>query len=343
MKTKRLLLVAILAATILLAAIILTACDEEKPEPHNHTFSVFWSWNDSEHWHDAICGHDLRSDVALHIGDGDNCEICGYSFTQGVIYTLSNDGQSYYVSKSKNATGNVVIFSYYKGLPVTRISNNAFEYCSSLTSITIPSSVTSIGESAFFNCYNLQTVAFEEDSQLQSIGNRAFGSCESLTSITIPSGVTNMGYEVFRGCSDLTSISISSSVTSIGNSAFAGCSSLTSIIIPSSVTIIGEYAFSGCSGLQTVIFEGDSQLQSIGRWAFSSCSSLPSITIPRNVTSIGMNAFRNCSGLQSITFENPYGWRSDGIFSFGGSLLSLTDPIQNAWFFTAFDFEWTRS
>ena len=97
----------------------------------------------------------------------------------------------------------------------------AFSYCSGLTSVTIPNSVTSIGWSAFENC-------------------------SGLTSVTIPNSVTSIGNWAFSHCSGLTSITIPNSVTSIGNYAFSDCSGLTSITIPNSVTSIGSYAFRGC-------------------------------------------------------------------------------------------------
>ena len=111
------------------------------------------------------------------------------------------------------------------------IAGGAFDNCHSLTSIEIPSSVTSIGNQAFQFCSGLTSVTFGKNSQLTSIGNYAFNGCESLTNIEIPSSVTSIGQQAFRGCSNLTSIEIPSSVTSIGYLAFWDCSSLTSITI----------------------------------------------------------------------------------------------------------------
>ena len=137
---------------------------------------------------------------------------------------------------------------------VTNIGNYAFNGCTSLTSVTIPNSVTSIGDSAFSSCTSLTSVTIPYN--VTSIGNSAFEYCTSLTSVTIPNNVTNIGYRSFYDCKSLTSITIGNSVTSIGNSAFEYCTSLTSVTIPNSVTSIGDYTFSDCSNLKSVNYNG---------------------------------------------------------------------------------------
>ena len=153
------------------------------------------------------------------------------------------------------------------------LGDYAFYGCSGLTSLTLPSSVTSIGSYAFYGC-------------------------SGLASLTLPSSVTSIGWYAFEDCSGLTSFTLPSSVTSIGYRAFYGCSGLTSLTIPSSVTLIGESAFAGCCGLTSLtILPG---VTSIGYGAFDGCSGLTSLTLPSSVTSIGSYAFYGCSGLTSI-------------------------------------------
>ena len=182
---------------------------------------------------------------------------------------------------------------------VTSIRNSAFYDCNSLTSITIPNSVTSIGAYAFSNCYYLTNITIP--NSVTSIENYAFRSCSSLTSITIPDSVTSIGELAFYSCDRLTSITISNSVTSIGERAFAYCSRLNSITIPDSVTSIGEAAFAGCSSLTSITIPDS--VTSIGEYAFQSCSSLTSITIPDSVTSIGDYVFISCSSLTTISLS----------------------------------------
>ena len=151
------------------------------------------------------------------------------------------------LSDAKIVKGGLPYIKYIGGVYTSndKLDYAAFDGCSGLTSLTIPSSVTSIGE-------------------------YAFNGCSGLTSLTIPSSVTSIGESAFYGCSGLTSLTIPSSVTSIGELAFLGCSGLTSFTIPSSVTSIGWGAFCGCSGL-TSIYVYTEKLPNMGSDVFDGC------------------------------------------------------------------------
>ena len=191
-------------------------------------------------------------------------------------------------------------YTYYGSLgDIYSYSYDAFRYCSSITSVNIPNSITSIGNAAFYNCSGLTSVTIP--NSVTSIGESAFYNCSGLSSITIPNSITSIEYGTFSGCSGLASITLPNSVTSIGNNAFNGCSGLTSITLPNSVTSIGNSTFRGCSGLASVTFEDNISLDSIGNYVFSNCSGLTSITLPESITSIGSGAFNGCSFLQNIT------------------------------------------
>ena len=179
---------------------------------------------------------------------------------------------------------------------ITNTTGVNFNGKSKLHKILLPENLTSIGSFAFYGC-SLTSITIP--NSVSSIGERAFCYCSSLTSISIPNSVTSVGDQTFSDCSSLTSITIPNSVTSIGKWAFSSCSSLTSISIPNSVTYIDGSAFSGCSSLTSITIPNS--VTSIGYWAFNGCSSLTSITIPNSVTSIGNSAFSGCSSLTSIT------------------------------------------
>ncbi len=230
---------------------------------------------------------------------------------------------------------------------ITTIPEKAFYNCTSLTSVTIPDSITSIRRDAFSGCISVKEVYYKGDLSAWckiSLGNlRAnpmnyeaklylqgielteatipsditnieyrFTGCTSLTSISLHKQITSIGKEAFSHCRSLTSITIPDSVTYIGLRAFKSCSSLTSITIPDSVTEIGDDAFLHCKSLISVVI-GDS-VNSIGSNAFSHCISLKDVTIPKSVYSVGGYAFRDCTSLTSITI--PENTKSIGSHAF---------------------------
>jgi hypothetical protein len=229
--------------------------------------------------------------------------------------------------------GVVVIPNTINDLTVTSIGDEAF-IGSTLTSVTIPDSVTSIGQYAFDYCPSLTNVSIGDG--VSSIGIYAFSDCANLTAIvvdlnnlsyssvsgvlfdkhqttliafpggignyTVPPGVSSIGDYAFAVCPSLTSITISNSVTNIGDYAFYDCPSLTSITISNGVTNIGDYAFDDCTVLISVTIPAS--VTSIGDDVFNNCESLTSVTIPASVTSIGQDAFEMCIGLTSVTIPD---------------------------------------
>ena len=184
--------------------------------------------------------------------------------------------------------------------------------------VTIPDSVTYIGDSAFMNCSSLTSVTIPDS--VTGIGNDAFLCCSSLTNVIIPDSVTSIGYRAFDGCSSLTSITIPNSVTSIGILAFYGCG-LSSITIPNSLTSIGDYVFEYCSSLSSITIPDS--VTSIGNGVFKDCHSLTNITIPNSVTNIGNYAFYGC-GLSSIIIPNSVIGIGDSAFGWCSNLTSIT-------------------
>jgi len=243
--------------------------------------------------------------------------------TPGLAFTLIYNTE-YSVSIGTATATFISIPKMYKGLPVTRIEEKGFYEYTTMTNISIPDSVTSIGFSAFSGCSSLTSITIP--NSVTSIGIFAFENCSSLTNVTIPNSVTSIGYSTFSNCTSLTSVTIPNSVTIIYNYAFSGCSSLTSITIPNSVTSIGIFAFENCSSLTNVTIPNS--VTSIGYSTFSNCTSLTSVTIPNSVIIIYNDAFRNCTGLTSVFYggANISAWNAITIYD--NNNTSLTNATR---------------
>jgi hypothetical protein len=179
-------------------------------------------------------------------------------------YSTNADGSIYTYSTNADGSANIVAYAgppwvvtiptNINGLTVTSIGTRAFYY-DYITSVTIPNSVTSIGDSAFWGCSSLTSVTI--GNSVTTIGEEAFVDCLALTSVTIGNSVTTIGEEAFVDCLALTSVTIPNSVTSIGEQAFYYCTGLTNVTILGSVTSIGEEAFLYCPSLTSVYFTGN--------------------------------------------------------------------------------------
>ncbi|MDD6642460.1 MAG: leucine-rich repeat domain-containing protein, partial [Bacteroidales bacterium] len=239
--------------------------------------------------------------------------------------------------------------------------SSAFAYCSGLTSVTIPNSVTSIGGGAFAYCSGLTSVVWNakncaDFAQYYDYSSSKYyygpfdDSASKITSFTFGSEVEHIPAYLCYGMENLTSVTIPNSVTSIGEKAFRGCSGLTSVTIPNSVTSIGMYAFEGCSGLTSVLwnaknyadfssrdyapfyniksqitsFTFGSEVEHIPAYLCYGMENLTSVTIPNNVTSIGGAAFYGCSGLTSVTIPNSVTSIGYGAFYYCSGLTAVT-------------------
>ena len=220
-----------------------------------------------------------------------------YSSVNGVLF---NKSQTTLIQFPYGLAGNYMIPN-----SVTSIGSNAF-YCASLTSVTIPTTVTNM-EYAFYGLFSLTNI---------TIG----------TNVMPGNSTTSIGIGAFYSCANLASVIIGNSVTSIGTNAFYNCTNLTSVAIPNSVTRIGDGAFEYCARLTNVTV-GNS-VASIGNDAFFYCSSLTSsITIPNSVTNIGSSAFAFCP-LAGVYFQGNAPSLGSGVF---GLIRYIQFPHNFVW------------
>lgn len=270
--------------------------------------------------------------VRLDLTNWDWGTITGATFTITVTAPSRDftfDATTGTIKKYNGNDAVVNIPSEINGTPVTTIGNAAFRD-SSVTSVTIPASVTEIGSNAFAGCTNLTSVNYAGDWSNLTIqsGNPAVQDAANAplfdfeftpdntavivtnykyngaaADVTIPSRyqgkpVTTIGHAAFFN-SAVTSVTIPDSVTSISDEAFINCPKLTNISIPNSVTYIGFSAFSSCTSLKSITLP--SSLSFISGALFLGCSQLTTIHIPVSVTSIGNNAFADCPSLMTVT------------------------------------------
>ncbi len=256
----------------------------------------------------AVCAMGQRYDFAAQSGtntlfykitDAENKEVALVSEFE----PLENDLKAY----NTEPKGTLIIPSSVTNggitYSVTSIGDKAFFWCFDLTGpLTIPNSVAIIGAGAFNNCSDL-TGSLTIPSSVTNIEREAFLSCRGLTgSLIIPNSVTTIEARAFEDCSGFTgSLIIPNSLTTIANRAFWGCKGLSgSLVIPNSVTTIGYYAFEDCSGFTGSLIIPNS-VTSIGVGAFEDCSGFTgSLIIPNSLTTIGKEAFDKCTSLTEV-------------------------------------------
>ena len=282
-----------------------------------------------------------KSGLNITKGTRDNGNIAYYALSvkkDGTSDIVNKDGYLFYTYDNVNylvayvgSNTDLTLPDDYNGQNY-KIYKYAFSGCSGLTSVTIPDSVTSIGNSALMDCSGLTSVII--GNSVTSIGESAFSYCSGLTSVTIPNGVTSIGMGAFSDCSGLTSVTIGSGVTSIGDWVFSGCGGIESLVVTTgnkkyhsaNNCIIETETKELIAGCKTSIIPSDDSVTSIGNYAFYGCSGLTSVTIPNSVTSIGDRAFLDCGGLTSVTIGNGVTSICDYAFYGCSGLTSVTIP-----------------
>ena len=174
---------------------------------------------------------------------------------------------------------------------------------SQITKIVIGDGITRVGNNAFLWLSSVKEVEFQSKGSLTSIGTQAFYECYQLPSVAIPSGVTSIGTNAFAYNTALKSVSIPNTVKIIGYGAFANCHNLLNVYIPASVTSLGAFAFRG--NYKLVKVNGGAGLVSIGQQCFEHCWALKSFTITsKKLKKLGKYSFYCCSKLKTIKIKN---------------------------------------
>ncbi|MBQ7597120.1 MAG: leucine-rich repeat domain-containing protein [Clostridia bacterium] len=189
------------------------------------------------------------------------------------------------------------------------ISPVAFCGCTSIESVTIPTSLTKIGMDAFSDCSNLSSICIQSieawnnvEGKFNIVENKPYNlylNGNLVTELAFPNGTDCINCDFLRNCASITTVKISSDTKTIGDCAFYGCIYLTSVEIPDSVTSIGVHAFRGCINLPSVSLP--KYLMTIDAYAFSDCDSLTEVFIPSSVNDIDSPTFSDCKSLMSIT------------------------------------------
>ena len=231
---------------------------------------------------------------------------------------------------------------------LTDLGEFAFNYCTDIKgTVTIPGSVKTVSEDAFWNCTGIEKVVLE-NGVVRILGG-AFNGCRALSSVSIPSSVTTIGSGAFMDCKKLTSVSLPSSIKTLGSGAFRN-TGLQSITVPSSVTQMGSDVFENCASLKKASLPdsitqiddakmGDSmfenckalvdvklpaKLTALPDETFKGCSELTGITLPNTLTSIGGSAFYSCTKLASLIIP-------DGVKTIGGYAFSDCSALRRVY------------
>lgn len=282
----------------------------------------------------------------------------GMTLTSGdYVYNLLEDGTAEIVEYKGRAKA-LTVPEEIDGHRVTTIATGAFGYSKTLTSITLPVSITAVRGNPFIASWELAEIIVSPDHPVLAvidgvlfdmpqkrlisylcgsradcytvpewvlaIGDSAFFGGETLRHITLPEGLVSIGSSAFYDCTRLTEITLPEGVTFIGASAFSRCEALKSITLPQGVTVIRDFTFYYCIDLASVTLpEG---LEVIGMDAFWSCRSLAEITLPDGLVSIGPNAFAGCIALSQVSLPDSLVSLDEHAFSSCGSLQRIALP-----------------
>ena len=246
-----------------------------------------------------------------------------YSGSISVPETVTNNGTEYSVTKiGEYAFQRSAVTSVSMPESITSIGQYACNECGSLETVVLPTNLDDFsGWCIFRRCRNLKNIAIPEN--VTEIPNGTFENCLSLAAITIPQGVGEIGSNAFYGCSSLTSIEIPEGVEYLYEQVFYGCTALESVKLPQNLFQIGKNCFSNCGALSDISLP--SSIEIIAEGAFQYCQNITTIVLPDGVASIPESCFDGCSSLESVTIPEGVTTIGKNAF-FGCNLNALTLP-----------------
>ena len=287
---------------------ITTTTEENITTEHAHSYTTDWTIVEPT---DTTNGYRYKKcDDCDDIYIDPDFVVDSLSYIDGLVFEPSENESYYIVSGKENYEYKVVVIpASYNNKLVKEIKYNAFRGNKNIASVVIPNSVTTIGNSAFYNCISLTSIIISES--VTSIGNGSFFGCSSLNNLYIPKNVSSIANNSFKGCCNLNSIIVDDANEYYNSNNDCNClietSSKTIIIgtnnstINSDIRIINDYAFYNCSLLKNIVLP--ETLTSIGECAFYNCSSIEEIVFPNSLLFVGKNAFNNCSSLNSVVLS----------------------------------------
>ena len=232
-------------------------------EPHDHTFSTEWEYDETHHWHKATCGHaGEKQNYEEHKYNGSTCTVCGYD-NPAAVFSFELVGNAYTVTAYNGSASEAVVPSTYLGKEVTVIGRRAFYDCKTLRKITLPKTLIEIGEEAFGYCNALKEADIAACTRLK---DNAFIGCTKLTELTFPNGLTSIGEAPFEECTSLKKVTLESG--SVSEKVFAGNTDIQEIVLGEGVTNVAQNAFRGCRSLKRLTMPEVTEEESFQKYYF---------------------------------------------------------------------------